>query len=415
VGGTPSAIANRGRAAGAIDGPVSLQAGAGMLVALFACALALRPQLVGVGPLLGNVQDDLGVSHAVAGLLGTFPVLCMGLFAPAAPFLSARVGTRSAIAVSLAGIAVFGVARAVVPGAAGVILLTIAVGVGMGLAGAILPVAVKERFAARPGFATGVYATGINLGSAVSAALAVPLANALWGWRAALLVFSLFTAGLVGLWLWQTRHERGVVRRRIRPPRLPIRSGVAWVLVAVFALMAVVFYGLNAWLPDAYVEEGWSEGRAGALAAVLNGVAVPTALVVPWLSDRVGSRRMMLATSSAVLACAIVGAILAPGAGFLWAVLMGMGVGGQFPLVMMLPLDAARRPSEVGAVSGLMLGAGYTIAAVCPFALGAVRDATGSFAASLWLIVGAAVLLLAVGLPLSRERLHRAALAHASQ
>ncbi len=46
----------------------------GLLVALFACALALRPQIVGIGPLLPGIQDDLDVSHAVAGLLGTIPV-----------------------------------------------------------------------------------------------------------------------------------------------------------------------------------------------------------------------------------------------------------------------------------------------------------------------------------------------------
>jgi CP family cyanate transporter-like MFS transporter len=384
-----------------------------MLFALFAGALALRPQLVGVGPLLPSIQEDLEVSHALAGLLSTFPVLCMGLFAPVAPHLSAALGTRWAVGVSLAGIALFGIGRAVVPGAAGVILLTFAVGVGMGLAGAMLPVAVKERFAARPGFATGVYATGINLGSAVSAAIAVPFASALWGWRAALLLFSVVTAGLVCLWLWQTRHDPGAPASRVRPPRLPLRSRVAWVLVAVFALMAIVFYGLNAWLPDAFVEEGWSEGRAGALTAVMNAVSVPAALLVPWFSDRGGSRRNLLAVASALVACAIVGAILAPGAGFLWAVVMGIGLGGQFPLVMTLPLDAARGPSEVGALAGLMLGAGYVIAAVSPFGLGAVRDATGSFTTSLWLIAAAATVLFVVGLPLTRERLHRTALAHA--
>ena len=82
------------------------------LVALFLAALALRPQLVGIGPLLPAVQDDLDVTHAVAGLLATIPVLCMGLFAPPAPFLSGRVGTRLAIAAALALIGVFGVVRA---------------------------------------------------------------------------------------------------------------------------------------------------------------------------------------------------------------------------------------------------------------------------------------------------------------
>ena len=69
-----------------------------LLVALFLAAIALRPQLVGIGPLLPLVQDDLDVTHAVAGLLGTIPVLCMGLFAPPASFLSGRIGSRRAIA-----------------------------------------------------------------------------------------------------------------------------------------------------------------------------------------------------------------------------------------------------------------------------------------------------------------------------
>ena len=148
------------------------------LVALFLAALALRPQLVGIGPLLPAVQDDLDVTHAVAGLLGTIPVLCMGLFAPPAPFLSGRIGARLAIAAALALIGLFGVARAVAPGAVAVIVLTFPVGVGMGLAGAMLPVAVKQRFADRPGFATAVYTSGITIGSALAATVAVPLSRA---------------------------------------------------------------------------------------------------------------------------------------------------------------------------------------------------------------------------------------------
>jgi cyanate permease len=61
-----------------------------------------------------------------------------------------------------------------------------------------------------------------------------------------------------------------------------------------------------------------------------------------------------------------------------------------------------------------MLGAGYTLAALSPFVLGAIRDATGSFTTSLWLVVGVATAMLLVCLPLSRERLHRAAEAHAA-
>src|SRR5712692_12129306 len=95
-----------------------------LLAGLFLAALSLRPQLVGIGPLIPAIQSDLDISHAIAGLLGTIPVFCMGLFAPPAPYLSRRLGSRTAIAGCLGLIAAFGIARALVPGAAGVILLT---------------------------------------------------------------------------------------------------------------------------------------------------------------------------------------------------------------------------------------------------------------------------------------------------
>ena len=51
--------------------------------------------------------------------------------------------------------------------------------------------------------------------------------------------------------------------------------------------------------------------------------------------------------------------------------------------------------ADLYVVVGMMLGIGYTIGAVSPFILGALRDATGSFTASLWLIAGFSALLLA--------------------
>ncbi len=63
----------------------------GLLAGLFLAGLAPRPQIVGVGPLIPSIQHDLDISHAVAALLGTIPVLCMRVFA-----LPASVVTRPA-------------------------------------------------------------------------------------------------------------------------------------------------------------------------------------------------------------------------------------------------------------------------------------------------------------------------------
>jgi CP family cyanate transporter-like MFS transporter len=381
---------------------------AGLLAALFASALALRPQIVAIGPLLPDIQEDLGISHAVAGLLTTIPVLCMGLFAPPAPYLSARLGSRLAIAFSLGLIASFGILRVLTPEAAATILLTFGVGIGIGFAGALLPVATKERFADRPAFATGMYTTGINVGSAVAAALAVPIASIAFGWRLPLFVFSAVTVVLLVAWLVQTRRgESRAQRAFVRPPRLPLRSPVAWLLVSCFGFLGLTFYGLNAWLPDAYVERGWDEGAAGALLAVYNIAALPGGLVISWLGDRLGSRRLWFSGSVALMMVGMLGVNLVPDAGWLWVILMGFANGLLFALVMTLPLDVSDEPQQVGAVAGMMLGVGYCVAALAPFALGAVRDATGSYATTLWVVVGFIAALFTVSLLLTRERLHR--------
>lgn len=391
--------------------------GAGLLAALVLTALALRPQLVGVGPLIPEIGDDLEISHAAAGLLGTIPVLCMGVFAPPAALLSSRLGSRAAIGWCVAAIAAFGVARSLAPGAALVLALTFPIGVGMGLAGALLPVAVKERFRHRPAFATGIYATGINLGAALASVLAVPIAAALDGWRGALLVFSLVTVLLCGGWLWLTRRERPAARGPedpVRPPRLPLRRPVVWLLVAVFALVSIVFYGLVSWLPDVYVERGWSDASAGALLGVLSVAALPASLLVPWLADRHGSRRPYLVGSAGGLLVASLGFVAVPSGAWVWTVVGGFSIGVIFPLTLTLPLDVADRPAQVGAVAGLMLGAGYTLSALGPLSLGAARDATGNFTLSLWLLVVTSAALVITCTAVTPARLHaRAAAARA--
>ena len=111
--------------------------------------------------------------------------------------------------------------------------------------------------------------------------------------------------------------------------------------------------------------------------------ALPTGLLVPFLADRLGARGASGSRSRR-------GAMLrghardrdGPGGGWVWAALAGFGIGATFPLSLTLPLDVAREPAEAGAVVGLMLGAGYTITAIGPLGLGAIRDLTGSYSAS---------------------------------
>ena len=97
--------------------------------------------------------------------------------------------------------------------------------------------------------------------------------------------------------------------------------------------------------------------------------------------------------------------MLVPDAGWVWALLLGAAIGPLFPLTMTLPLDAAERPAEVAALAGMMLGAGYTLSALSPLLLGAIRDLSGGFDPVLWTIVGLGTALVVVDFSFSPARL----------
>jgi CP family cyanate transporter-like MFS transporter len=372
---------------------------------LFVASCALRPQLVGIGPLLATIQNSLGISHSVAGLLPTLVVLCMGLFAPVAYVIMRTFGARWTVAGALTLIAAAGLMRAVAPPAAAVIALTIPVGIGTAVAGGVMPLIVKESWPQRPVLATSMYTIGISLGAGLSAAAAVPLAHALGGWREALIVFSLFIAVAAAGWALLSRGAQpsriatSETRRGapISPRlRLPIRTRTSWLLVAIFALVETTYYGISAWLPAAFTEQGWSQPSAGALLTVINAVTIPVTLTLAARGDLWGSRRFWLASGTALQLAGLVGVILAPAGGWLWAVVIGAANGLLFPSMMLMPLDVADDPGEVGATAALMLGAGFTLAAFGPFLLGLARDATGSFrlAMTVILIITGVVLLI---------------------
>ena len=383
----------------------------GLLVGFVLVGIALRPQLGAVGPLVPRIQGELGVSHAVAGLLGTIPVLCMGLFAPRAAAIAGRFGTARAIGMALGLVSLFGALRTVVPDAWAVLALTVPIGVGIATAGTLMPLAVRELLPERLGLGTGLYGAGMNVGSALSPALAVPLAVWLGGWRESLAAMAGAGALLAVGPLAVARGGRGAARTPSKPAPMPLRSGLAWLCCLLFGLLGISFYGIIAWLPDALGEHGWSDSRAGYVLAVSLAVSAPVTLAVPSLAERFGSRRTWLLAGSLLQVAAMVLFIAFPGGGWVWAAVLGVGLGIAFSTLMTLPLDLGTGPARVAAAAGMMLGVGYTISAIGPFALGAARDATGSYTASLWVIAGCAVAVAVSGSPLTHERLARAAAA----
>ena len=385
-----------------------------MVAALVLAGLAFRTQALIIGPLVGQVQAELGMSHGVAGLLSTIPVLCMGLLAPFGPVLAASIGPKLAVAVCIAFVAIFGVARALLPDATTVLLATVGVGVGMALVGPILSMVVRARLPHHPAAGTGAYVIGLVIGGTITAAVAVPLADALGGWRGSFAVVAAAAIASLVAWLWLMPRDEGHVRVAPTRPKLPWRRPSAWLLGLIFGSQSILFYGCITWLGSVYVERGWSAADAGGLIALLAGIGLVSTLAVPAFADRIGTRRSQLALAATF---SLVGALIialtpdqAPGSlvSLGATLLLGLGIGAYFPLALTLPVDVASDAADAASISAFMLLIGYLLAATSPVVLGLVRDATGNFETVVWIIVAVSVLMVPLALSLHPARLRSA-------
>jgi CP family cyanate transporter-like MFS transporter len=368
-------------------GKIVTGATAPLLVGLLLVALNLRPAISSVPPLLETIRQDLGLGRAFLGLLTTIPVLCMSIFALAAPKISGRIGAERAVlwSVILIGVAVAGRLAAGQPGV--LFGTTLVAGVGIAVAQSLLPAVVKGWFPDRAAFVTGLYTVGITGGLALAALTTVPIERTLGGfWPGALAAWSLFAAVAVVFWLLLTARARSVSRPEVayERARLPWRSGRAWSVALFFGAESCLFFSSLTWLAPLYIDRGLDEGHTGLLLAVFALVRVPSAFVFPALADRSGDRRPWLALTLTLATFGFCAAglvpLVTPWAPWAWVVVLGLGVGGLFPLALTLPLDYSADADEAGRLTAMTFFVGYIVPAVGPVAVGALRDATGGYA-----------------------------------
>lgn len=354
---------------------------------LVAVAVNLRVVMASVPPLVDSIGVDLGLSNAALGALTTLPVLCMGVFAPVAGKVAARLGAAGAVQVAI-GCVFVGLLSRFGGGNAWVLYFgTFVAGVGIALGGTLLPGLVKQLFPpGRSGLVTGIYMLAMMTGAGASSALSVPLAERFGSWQAALGSWSLLA--LVGVLAWvplslgERRRRRAVAAEVVASGRLPWGSITAWLIAGYLTVQSVEFYSSLAWIAPTYAARGWDPEHAGYLLSVFTALQLVSGLLGPVLADHVHDHRLLLIGASLVGLVGQAGLWLAPGAApWVWAGVLGFGQGASFALGMVLMVDYAGTPHASARLAGFAFLFSYTIASLGPAAMGAVRDATGGFTA----------------------------------
>ncbi|MFI6158056.1 CynX/NimT family MFS transporter [Kitasatospora sp. NPDC051170] len=353
-------------------------------IAIAAAAFNLRPVVTSLGPLLDQVRADLGMNPTLAGLLTAVPSLCFGVFGFAAPTIARRVGPIAVITAGMGAITAGVLARSFAGGTAVFLLLTALALAGVAVSNVLLPVVIKRYFPEKVGPMIGLYSMALSAGTALAAAVTVPLTGSLGGdWRYGLGVWA--ALGAVALLLWLpvllSRRERGEkAAGSAAPVKLPItRSRTAWALACFFGLQATGAYVVMGWLPKIFQDAGIDKGTSGVLLAVTMVIGVPVSFVLPNLAARRGDQRLFVVVLAACGIAGYAGLAIAPaGASWLWCVLVGLS-NCAFPLVLTMIGLRARTAGGVAQLSAFAQGIGYLISIPGPILIGRIYDVTGEW------------------------------------
>ena len=368
-----------------------------LMISVVLVALNLRPSMAAVGPLLSSIRGDVPLSFSSAALLTMLPVMTMGMAMFFGMGLAKRFGEHRSILLSLLVIGVATLSRLFLDSALELIVSAIAAGIGIAMIQALMPALIKSRFSDNVSMFMGLYVTAIMGGAALAASFSPFVQTHTGSWRIGLAIWAVLA--LLALVFWYAQ-------RSVIPPLPEAGSGPqesffgnrrAWLLAIFFGLGTASYTCVLAWLAPYYVEQGWSEQDAGLLLGFLTAMEVVSGLITPAIANRRQDKRGVVAVLLVLIIIGFCGLILSPQSlSLLWPCLLGLGIGGLFPMSLILSLDHLDNPRRAGGLTAFVQGIGYLIAGLSPLIAGMIRDQLGSFEWAWWSLTAVIVLMLLI-------------------
>jgi CP family cyanate transporter-like MFS transporter len=351
-----------------------------VLVGIVVLAFNLRPAAVSVGPVLDEITRTLGMSGATAGLLTTLPVLAFASFGALAPELARRVGVHRITLVALVAVVLGLSVRSRTDNVWLFLLMSLVALSGMATANVLLPSLVRLHFPTRVGMVTSLYTTSLAIGLTSASVFTVPISEQLGSWRWGLFTWAV-AAGVAALpWIGLLRHDRAPeAQPHTVTLRQVARTRLGWAMAAFFGLQSLQAYSIFGWFAQVYRDAGFSPSKAGLLLGVITAMSIPLSFMIPSLASRLHNQSWLIIGLVSCYPVGYLGLIFAPVAGaWLWAMLVGTAAS-VFPLVLALIALRARTSEGTAALSGFTQSVGYLIAAVGPFGVGVMYEATGGW------------------------------------
>ena len=359
------------------------------LLSLVFISLAIRPPVASIGPLVDELVRTEMLTIFQVSLMTSLPIVCFGFGAFASPYLVKRFTLNRAMMAVLILLTIAMTTR-LIGGFPALITSTVLIGLAIAIANVLIPTIVREQFPDRIELITGVYVTLLAISASFAAAIAVPSADLLGGWRGALAVWIIPAVFAVIFWIplfrSKTVGKMTSIATHAEEKKAVVRSSLTWGIVAFFGLQSGGFYSILNWFPSLLIDRGLSDVDAGALLGLTTAVGIPSGFLASLLFRKFKSLSVISMVMSAFTLTGLLMIWLTPDLLVLACIITGFGFAATFPLSLTLIGSRASTSTQTTQLSALAQGWGYLISAVATFGFGLLRDLTGNWNASLILV-----------------------------
>lgn len=425
-------------------GEAAIRAGF-ILAGVLLLAMNLRAGITSVGPVLGEIQNDLGIGGSAASFLVSLPVIGFAIFSPLAPPLARKIGLEWALGASLLVLAGSIVLRSV-PVTGAIWIGTAGLGAAVATLNVLIPSLVKREYPHQVGLMTGVYSAVQSSMAAIAAGLAVPIAGmSPLGWRLsigawaglALIGFAVFlptlrarvrvrdaraAGGDAGVAVDAaadavadagsgagTASSNSLSARTSAPhdhsggPSM-WRSALAWQVTLFLGLQSAIYYTVITWWPTIERDSGFSAAAAGWHQFGFQAAGIAGSLTAAAMLHRMRNQILVAVLAAVLPLIALTGEIFFPELALAWVVMLGLAGGAAITTALSLFGLRTRDHHQAASLSGMAQSIGYLLASLGPVLVGALHDATGSWQPGLILIIVSTCGMLVFGILAGRAR-----------
>ncbi|MED1041703.1 MFS transporter [Bacillus mycoides] len=345
------------------------------ILALFFVSINLRIGITSISPLLETIRQDLNISNFSVSFLTAIPVFCMGTFALLTGKVIKKYGAEKAIMACLILIGFATCMRAFTSSISTLFASSLFIGIGIALAGPLLSGFIKEKFPTKIGLMIGIYSVGMGTGASLSAGLTIPLQHVLKDdWNMALAFWGVLTIIAIIFWYPVMKRKKNTSTQDKKNNSLPLRNKKAWLFTIFFGLQSGIFYSITTWLAPANQNMGVSSEQAGNLITVFTVVQMICSFLIPTLADIYKNRALWLLGSICFVLVGLSLMIYPLTTPWIPSILLGIGLGGVFPLALMLPLYETKTSEDASAWTAMMQSGGYIMGGFIPVLAGIARD-----------------------------------------